>query len=306
MLEVAMNETFADGQVRFVKGEGGLSKAVISNAFCEGELYLHGAHITHFCPRGAEPVLWLSPTAVFAEDKAIRGGIPVCWPWFGPHPSDPTLPQHGFARTARWEFVEAKALVNGDIENAEAAATLIRLQLSDTEESRATWPHAFHLELTATFGRSLKVELTTRNENAESIEIGGALHSYFRVADIDHVSVLGLESQIYVDQLEGHCEKSQCGAIRFDGEVDRVYTSANPIFIADQTRRLSVESWGSGSAVVWNPWIEKSQRMADFPDNGYRSMVCVESANAGQDRRAIAAGQSHTLSQTITIDERAW
>lgn len=284
-----------DSQLEFVAGEGGWPKAVIANEFCEGEIYLHGAHITEFQQKGAQPVLWLSPDAAFVDGKAIRGGIPICWPWFGPHPTDDSLPQHGFVRTADWDVVETTG--DGD-------STSIRMRISDSVETLAVWPHAFRLELLATFGRSLRVALTATNMNDASISVGGALHSYFSVAEIEKVSITGLEGKTYVDQLDSHSQKLQEGAIAIGEEVDRVYLNTDmpvEIVAASSPHRIQVVGEGSRSTVVWNPWIEKARRMGDFSNDGYKTMVCVETANAFEDNRQILPNDEHTLAQTISI-----
>jgi D-hexose-6-phosphate mutarotase len=291
-----LNDKFSiKGQLRFEVGEGGMPRAVIQNQLSSAEVYLHGAHVTGFCPQGGQPVLWLSERASYRPDNAIRGGIPVCWPWFGPHPSNPSLPQHGFARTSDWAVSGTGELSGGETE--------IRLRLRENQNTAGMWPHAFRLELRVVAGTGLKVELTATNTGNESVEIGGALHSYFLVGDAGGISIGGLDGRRYMDQLDGHRIKQTRGTVRVDGEVDRIYLDTVDQCLIDDpvlNRRLLIGKSGSDTTVVWNPWVDKSRRMDDFPDEGYRSMVCVETTNAAGDVRTLRPGQHHTLSQTIS------
>jgi glucose-6-phosphate 1-epimerase len=295
MIEKVNEEFGIDGRLVFGPGGGGMPRAVIRTQLSYAELYLHGAHVTGFCPQGGQPVLWLSEAASFRPDKAIRGGIPVCWPWFGPHPSDPTLPQHGFARTSDWTVSGTAELPGGEIE--------IRLRLRDDENTRKLWPYAFQLQLRVVAGTSLELELLTANTGTEPVEVGGALHTYFLVGDAGEISIDGLDGRRYMDQLDGHRIKETRGTVKVEGEVDRIYLDAADQCLIDDpvlNRWIRMEKSGSNTTVVWNPWEDKSRRMADFPDEGYRSMVCIEATNAADDVRVLRPGQEHTLSQTIT------
>jgi glucose-6-phosphate 1-epimerase len=292
-----LNRTYGiEGQLFFESGVGGLPRVVISNALSSAEVYLHGAHVTAFRPRGAESVLWLSDIADFRPGRPIRGGIPVCWPWFGPHPTGGSLPQHGFARLSDWGVTGTRASPDGRTE--------LRLLLEDDEDTRALWPHPFSLELRVVVGEALEVELTTRNVGPDVVAIGGALHTYFRVADINRVSVDGLAGCNYIDKVDGCRIKRQEGLISFCGEVDRVYLDAPGDCVIDDAalgRRIHVGKNGSRTTVVWNPWANRSKGMADFPDEGYRTMVCVEATNAESDVYSVPPGGEHTLSQVIAV-----
>lgn len=284
------------GEVHFTSGEGGLTKAVISNRHATAEVYLHGATVTSFQPRGQLPVLWLSPQAVFKPDKAIRGGIPVCWPWFGPHPIDKTKPQHGFARTSEWSVVGAATLPDDSTE--------LRLHLSDTSQTRLLWPHTFRLELCVTVGMQLRVALTTQNTGSQAVQVGCALHSYFSVGDIRQVEIDGLDGCEYIDQPDGNRMKKQAGPVRIREEVDRIYLGASAeCLVQDRAmgRSLRVAKSGSRSTVVWNPWSAKAAKLEDFPDEGYLAMVCVETANASDDVRTIEPGAIARIEQVVVV-----
>lgn len=286
------------GHLAFVNGHNGLPKAVVSNSLAHAEIYLHGAHITAFQPHFAEqPVLWMSSEALFQSDKAIRGGIPIVWPWFGPHPDDKDKPQHGFARILEWLVKSSAALDDG--------GTQLSLQLNANDGTRNLWPHLFELELRITVGATLLVELISRNRGPQTITIGGALHTYFQVGDIDQVQVTGLDGQDYLDQLDNHQRLQQNGPIRVEREVDRIYldTSDECVLVDNMLRRnIRIANRGSQSTVVWNPWIDKSRQLKDFPDDGYRTMLCIETANTPQDSRQLTPGAEHVLAQLISIE----
>jgi len=295
----ALNAQFALGeQLRFQEGKNGLPVARIDNELATAEVYLHGAHITAFQAQGCEPVLWMSPLAQFQNDKAIRGGVPVIWPWFGPHATDNDKPQHGFARTTEWQVNATKALADG--------STQLQLGLSDTPTTRALWPFTFELSLTITVGAELHIELTSRNTGEQPFIVGVALHSYFCVGDIAHVHVDGLQDCHYIDQLDGNQVKQQNDVVRIAQEVDRIYTDTDATCVIHdekQSRHIHVKKSGSRSTVVWNPWAEKAKVMGDFSDAGYQQMLCIETANAADDVRTLKPGETHTLSQTVAVSK---
>lgn len=293
-----LNERFAvAGHVAFEAGEGGMPRAVVSNDLAQATVYLHGAHVTAFQPRGHAPVLWTSELAEFRAGKAIRGGIPLVWPWFGPHPTDESLPQHGFARVAEWGVASTRALDDGRTE--------VVLELSDDARTRAHWPRPFALEVRVTVGMNLEVALTNRNTGAQPVRVGAALHTYFFVGDVTSARIGGLEGREYIDQVNRRLVKRQRGSLAFTGEVDRVYLDTpDECVVADPIlgRRIRVAKAGSRTTVVWNPWVEKARKLVDFPDEHYTTMVCVEAANAEGDVRSIPPGGSHTLSQAISVE----
>jgi len=270
----------------------GLIVAEISNPQATASLCLQGAHLMTWQPRSqSAPVVWLSRDAKLAAGKSIRGGVPVCWPWFGAHASDPSFPAHGYARTAPWQVVESGTEPNG--------ATRLTLRMAESEKTRAQWPHDSRLELTVIVGETLRMELVTENTGTSDFVIGEALHTYFRIGDIGAVRVTGLAGCDYWDKVGGSTLKKQDGTIRFAGETDRVYinTAAGCVIEDDKLkRRIRIAKSGSLSTVVWTPWTEKANKMGDMgqPD-GWRGMVCVETANTIENIVKIAAGTKHTL-----------
>lgn len=292
-----LNEQYGiDGILTFQAADNGLGKAVITNAQADAEVYLQGAQLTHFQPKGSKPVIWMSKQAVFAPNKAIRGGIPICWPWFGQHATDPSLPQHGFARTAQW-------IVTGSETLGEGSTKLSLALLSDGSDTQ--WPHPFALTLTVTVGRQLQLALTAVNSGSQPIELGAAFHSYFYVADSSAVRISGLDGHHYLDKPDNYAKKHQQGDISITGEVDRIYLdTTDDCVIHDPLlkRKITVAKQGSASTVVWNPWKDKAKAMADFDDNGYQTMLCIESANAANDLRQLKPGERHTLVQCIAVE----
>lgn len=256
----------------------------LSNSFGTASVALHGAHVTAYTPSGQKPVIFTSEQAIYKEGKAIRGGIPICWPWFNAHPTDPSLPSHGFARNQFWEITAS---------NHTADSTSITLSLSITD---------LKAEVTITLNESLEVKLTTTNISNQQQTVGGALHSYFTVSNIDSIIIRGLEGVHYLDTLTDTPEIQE-GEISITQETDRIYTNSPEtvsIFDREWNRNIFIDKSGSQSTVVWNPWITKSTGMADLGNEEYKGFVCIESANALEDIHSLAPGETHTLSTKIT------
>ncbi len=278
--------------------EGDYPVLKIANSLATAKVALHGAHLYQFKPKGQDPVIWTSETAVYKQGKAIRGGIPICWPWFGPHQNNSELPAHGFARNDFWVLNEAQQLESG--------STLLSFKFNHSENSKNLWPHDFGLELTLLIGRELKVELTMVNLSNQEQNFTTALHSYFCVSDIKDISIAGLENTTYIDSLQNDERFKQQGAIRFSEELDRIYCQTpQTVTIHDPglSRAITIEKSGSLSTVVWNPWIDKSSNMNDFEIDGYQRMVCVETCNAGDDIITLAPNQPHRISTTISVQK---
>jgi glucose-6-phosphate 1-epimerase len=297
------DETLARGfglkdHVAFAAGPGDIGPvARVANRHATATIALHGAHVMAFQPHGHQPVLWVSAKSAFRPGKAIRGGIPVCWPWFADHPTDRTKPAHGLVRAAPWSLVGTEVV--------EEDATRVRFRLADDDATRALWSHRFELELAVTVGGSLDVALAIRNAGDAPFTSGGALHSYLTVADVTQVAVHGLDGCTYVDKVNRLAREVQRGPVRIDAETDRVYVDTTGECVIDDPglrRRITVAKAGSRSTVVWNPWRAKAASMADFGDDEYPGMVCVEAANAGDDVVSIPAGGRHLLRTTISVE----
>ncbi len=287
----ALNTRFGiPEQVSFREQTDGFVVLELSNAHASAAIALQGAHLMHWTPRDAARVVWLSPAAKLAPGKSIRGGVPVCWPWFGPHASEAGFPAHGFARTTEWQVLSVEGLADGAIRLA------FRLMPNDT--TRAQWPHATTVEMHMVVGKALELDLVTRNDNNAAITVGEALHTYFEVGDVRRVAVHGLDGCRYLDKVDAFAHKQQVGAVTVGEEVDRIYLESSGDCTIDDPllgRRIRIEKRGSASTVVWNPWIEKAAAMGDLGDEGYLHMLCVESANAADDVVTIGPGGSHHL-----------
>lgn len=293
-----LNDQYAIGEhVRFVAGPAGLPMAELRGQHASVLVAVQGGHVVRFQPHGAQPLLWVSRLSSYAAGTSIRGGIPVCWPWFAQHPSDPQLPFHGFVRARMWQVRAAAALPDGAVQ--------LRLGIASSQATLAIWPHEFDLELVVTAGRALHAELVARNTGAAPCVIGGALHSYFQVGDVAQISIHGLAGCTYIDKVDAGARKVQAGPVTISGETDRIYLDTAATCAIDDPvlgRRISIAKTGSTTTVVWNPWIAKARAMADCADEEYRDFVCVETANAGADVYELAPGAEHRMSVTIGLE----
>ncbi|UJJ31516.1 D-hexose-6-phosphate mutarotase [Halopseudomonas maritima] len=248
---------------------------------------LEGAHLVSCIPTGQPDLLWMSQVDAQAPGGVLRGGVPLCWPWFGSAQSGPA---HGIARRNLWQ-----------LEHADADQQGVRLRFSlPAATLRSTLPgECWALTLELSLGATLHMALTTRNTGQTAQSLSQALHSYLPVSDISRVRVEGLAGARYLDQLSGKMQ-SQHGALHIDQEVDRIYLDhREPLYLHDTDRILEVRRSGSASVVLWNPWQAKSTRLDNFPAEGYRQMLCIEAANADADARLLHPGEQHTLACEI-------
>ena len=294
-----LNDQFAiPFKLRFKPSGDGLIVADISNTLASASICLQGGQLLRWQPVStAEPVLWLSKDARFATGKSIRGGIPVCWPWFGAHALKAGFPAHGFARTQAWQVKGSRTLDDGSIE--------LSLTMPISAMSQTMWPHQVQLDMLVNVGETLKIALITRNLSDVEFTITEALHTYFAVSDIAQIHVDGLDGVHFHDKAAGWIEGDQAGAISFSEEVDRVYVnSPQPCSIVDAgfNRRIHINKIGSQSTVVWNPWAERATQMGDIGQDGWKRFVCVESANALSNFVTVPAGKSHTLAVEYRVE----
>ncbi|MGH7322954.1 MAG: D-hexose-6-phosphate mutarotase, partial [Candidatus Rokuibacteriota bacterium] len=275
--------------VRFELDPNRLARAVIATPQAEASLYLQGAHVTQYRPRGQAPVLFLSARSAFVPGKAIRGGVPVIFPWFGPRAGDPTAPMHGFARVAEWD-VEA-------VEVAPDGSATIRLRLDASAAMRAAWPQDFSLRYRVGIGPALALGLEVRNASASAFTFEEALHTYLAVADVRQASLSGLSGTIYIDKTDEMTRKrEESRAIRLAEETDRVYLGTRATCALDDPRggrRLVVDKQGSEVTVIWNPWMAKAATMTDLAPDEWPRFVCIETANAADHAVALAPGARH-------------
>jgi len=293
-----LNQRFGiDNHIIFSEIAGGLIAAKVKNTHASASIALQGAHLMTFQPHDEEPVIWLSKYAKFAAGKSIRGGVPICWPWFGPHATDAKLPGHGPARTVMWDVLETKTLPDG--------STFISFGLIDSDAIRAQWPNPSTVKIEMTIGKALRIELVTHNTGKQSFVLGEALHTYFHISDVAQMTIRGLEGCDYLDKVGEPARRKQQDGIVIDSEVDRVYVNtAADCIIEDRglKRAIRIAKSGSNSTVVWNPWTEKADKMGDFGHDGHRGMVCVESANAFENLVTVKPGETHRLSVVYSLE----
>jgi glucose-6-phosphate 1-epimerase len=266
-------------RLKFFEGKGGFPFIEICNKSATALISVYSGQVLSFQPVSEpEDLLFLSRQAYYQAGKAIKGGIPICWPWFGPDPEGLGRPSHGFVRNRLWTVASADASAD--------AETKVILRLPDTDQTQSIWPQSFELAIEIVIGNTLTVELVTRNLGDRAFSITQALHTYFKVGDIDRVRVLGLEDSQYLDKVDSGTQKTQEGPVAIDREVDRIYTDVEGELTIDDAalnRQIQITASGSKTAIVWNPWAKICAEMADLEDDDYKSFICVETANAANE-----------------------
>jgi D-hexose-6-phosphate mutarotase len=280
------------GRVIFNEGKGELLMLEINTAMSRAELYLHGAHLTHFQLKDQPPLLFVSQLSRFQEGAPIRGGIPVIFPWFGPREGEPA---HGFARVQLWELREISQLSDGGLS--------LRLGLPDSPAA-ALFPQ-FTAEYRVTIGRTLGAELSVTNDSQDQdFTFENCLHTYFQIGDISAVSVTGLKGRDYLDRVDGFTRKTERAEhVKIQRETDSIYLNTpDTVEIHDSKlqRRIRIEKSGSLSTVVWNPWVDKAREMPDFGNDEYKEMICVEAGNVGENKITLPAGKRASLKVEIS------
>ncbi len=289
-----LNRRFAIAGATITEGNGGLPRVQISTAAATGEMYLHGAHVTAWTPAGRQEVLYLSPRSLYQEGKAIRGGVPVCFPWFGDKKDDPHAPAHGFVRTKAWQ-----------LDSIEQKADAVRVSMSteSDDSTRKWWPHDFRLVHRVSFGAELLLELIVTNTGSEALRFEEALHAYYRVGDATQASISGLDCVHYFDKTDAFREKVQEGEVVIRAETDRVYLdTASALELRDPVlqRKITVGKENSRTTVVWNPWSEKAAALSDLGADQWKSMLCIEVTNVGDFAVELKPGEQHTMSARVS------
>jgi glucose-6-phosphate 1-epimerase len=285
-----------DGLAQIVAGNGGLTKVSVTAPAASGEIYLYGAHLTSWRPSGAEEAIFLSEKTHWQPGQAIRGGIPICSPWFRAKRDDPQAPKHGLVRTKEWQLQEVKP---------EGAGVAVRLTTQNDASGHKWWPHEFRLDYRVTFGAELRLELSTMNTGSTPFELEEALHIYHLVGEVQQIAVAGLDGVRYLDNTDGNREQRQQGEMSFTRETDSAYlNSAGSAVIVDPAlrRRIRIEKTGSQSTVVWNPWQQAAHAMADLGDEEWHRFACVEPSNVLDCAVPLAPGQSHTIAATLQLE----
>ncbi|QGF23623.1 D-hexose-6-phosphate mutarotase [Raineyella fluvialis] len=292
------NSELPDG-VTLEQGEGGQPVVRVAIGSCTAEVYLHGGHLTGWQPTGQEPVIWLSGMSRFEDGAAIRGGVPICFPWFGSGTDGQHYPPHGVARLTRWALVEATPV---------ADSIRLRLHLDGHDVDLAgleDFDRDWAADITYTVGQVLDIDLRVEayGNRSTPFTFEEALHTYLHVGDARRITIDGLDGCGYHDKVING-EFDQRGTVVIVGETDRIYQHAGDVVVKDPTlkRTLGINKRGSGQTVIWNPFVSKSAKMGDFGNDEWQEMLCVEAANVGAGAVTLSPGQSHTIHQRIAVD----
>jgi len=285
------------GVAEVVIGNGGLPKVGIQIPACSGEIYLHGAHVTSWKPADSEETIFVSKESRWEDGRAIRGGIPICFPWFRNKADNPKAPQHGFARITSWTL---NSIMATDDE------VKVEMSSASSADSRVWWPEDFSLTYRATFGKTLTLELEMHNTGRSSLRFEEALHTYHCVGDVGNIRIGGLDGATYLDNTDANKACHQRGEIEFNSQVDRAYLGTDhPIRLLDLQfgRRVTVVKANSLTTVVWNPWKEGAHAMSDMNDDEWKQMACIEASNIRDFAIELQPGQQHTMRATIFVEK---
>lgn len=284
------------GIAAVVAGNGGLPKVRVTSLMAMAEIYLHGAQVTAWRPEGAEEAIFVSEKSQWEDGRAIRGGIPICFPWFRGKADDRKAPSHGFVRTKEWQLDSVTAEQSGSVS--------VVLTTESDEATRRWWPHEFRMALRVSVGRTLGLELTVKNAGASALNFEEALHTYFRVGLAQHVRVRGLDGVEYLDNTDGNREKVQTGDVILTAPTDNAYLNTQgAVELIDLTLRRTIrtEKENSSTTVVWNPWQQGAVSMSDFGDDEWERMTCVEASNILTLPVLLEPGQEHRMLATLSI-----
>lgn len=285
------------GVARVCEGNGGLPRVQVTGSSAQGEIYLHGAQVTSWKPAGNDEVLFVSAKSRWEEGQAIRGGIPICFPWFRAKTDDPHAPAHGFVRTKTWQL---DSIVEDDV-----GVAVIMFTESD-EQTRRWWPGEFRLVHRATFGSELKLELTCRNTGKTPLRFEEALHSYNQVADVVSVRLQGLDGTRYLDNTDSNKEKAQVGEVTIASQTDNAFLNTqNAVDLIDPKihRRIRLQKTNSSTTVVWNPWREGASGLRDLGEDEWKQFLCVEASNIIGTAVTLAPQQEHKMSAVLSVEK---
>ena len=283
------------GVAQVLRGNGGLPKVRITSTEVAGEMYLHGAHVTSWKPAGGGEALFLSAQSRWEDGRAIRGGVPICFPWFGDKANDPKAPAHGFVRTMAWQL-ESIAQDGG--------AVTVTMFTETNQSTKKWWPADFRLVHRVTFGSELGLELDVTNTGTTALRFEEALHAYHRVGNIEKARVRGLDSVHYLDKTDSNRMKLQHGEIAIVSETDRVYLDTrDAIELEDPVlrRRTRITKEDSRTTVVWNPWVQKAHSLSDLADDEWMQMICIETSNVADFAVDLAPGGQHKMKALVRV-----
>jgi glucose-6-phosphate 1-epimerase len=283
------------GVAELTPGNGGLPRVRVTHPEAVGEIYLHGAHIASWKPRGTEEVFFVSPRSQWESGRAIRGGVPICFPWFGNKAGNPSAPAHGFVRSKTWRMESIAQDCDG---------VTVSMSTESDENTKKWWPADFHLIHRVVFGSQLSMELITTNTGEGPLRLEEALHAYFSVGQIRSVRVRGLEGIRYMDKVNDARVKSQQGEVVISEETDRVYLdAAGDLELEDPSlsRRVRIAKQNSLTTVVWNPWKDRAQEMSDLGADQWVRTICIETSNVGDFAVELAPGQRHSMKASVSV-----
>jgi glucose-6-phosphate 1-epimerase len=295
-----LNERFGiTGRAQVTSGNGGLAKLNVMGPLATAEIYLHGAQVTAWRPAGQGEVLFLSEHSKWEGGRAIRGGIPVCFPWFRAKADDANAPAHGFVRTKEWNLESVQAGGDGTV-------IVVCVTRSDGD-SRRWWPYEFQLSHRITIGKTLDMELTVTNTGSTAFRFEEALHTYFRVEDVAQVEMRGLEGVSFLDNMDGNRQKVQADGLRLSGALDNAYIgtgAAVEFYDAALGRTVRTAKENSSTTIVWNPWRQGAAKLADLGDEEWKQMICVEGSNILGGAIWLDPGKQHTMHVEIGLAGR--
>jgi glucose-6-phosphate 1-epimerase len=281
--------------VAVVSGNGGLPKIRVTTPSASADIYLHGAQVTSWQPANTEEVLFLSEQSHWQDGRAIRGGIPVCFPWFRAKADDPSAPAHGFVRTKEWRLESVKS---------EGKSVVVACSTEDDESTQRWWPHSFRLTHILSVGSSLRLQLVVTNTGQSPFRFEEALHTYFRVSQVSSVIIRGLDQDKYLDNNDGNRQKVQSGDLILTGKTDNAYINVSGAaeLIDPMLRRcLRTEKQNSATTIIWNPWQDGAAALSDLGDEEWRQFACVEASNILSSTVSLAPGQEHSMQATLSV-----
>lgn len=284
------------GAAEVIAGRGGLPVVRVTTRAATAEICLHGAQVTSWQPAGAEKVIFLSERSRWEEGRAIRGGIPVCFPWFRAKKDDPAAPAHGVVRTKTWEL--------NSVDGSDDGSVTVACSTESDADTRRWWPHDFRLVHRITCGAALRMELIVTNTGSSAFAFEEALHTYFRVAQVEDVRIFGLDGAAFLDNTDANREKVQSGALAIAQATDNAYLSAeSPLELVDPVLRRTIrtEKENSATTVVWNPWQQGAAALSDLGDEEWRQMVCSEASNILSAAVSLDPGGRHTMRATLSV-----
>jgi len=292
----ALNQRFGIANVlEVVSGNSGLPKIRVTASSASAEIYLHGAQLTSWQPANSEEVLFLSEHSSWQEGRAIRGGIPICFPWFRSRADAPSAPAHGLVRTQEWRLESVRS---------DGESVVVSCSTENDESTHRWWSHGFRLEHILSIGRSLRLQLVVTNTGQTPFRFEEALHTYFRVSQAENVAIRGLDQITYLDNVDGNRKKTQSGDLILTTKTDNAYInvySAAELIDPTGHRTLRTEKNNSATTVVWNPWSEGAASLGDLGADEWRRFVCVEASNILGSALSLAPGHEHIMQATISV-----